>query len=98
MVVRPDRARLDLSRSGGITRLFMRLTQRDGDMIFHVSKKEQKKKSGMTHELERVARISFHKGEEARSVESSTDTDRAETVFVWEEEKNGLAVINDSIV
>ena len=52
----------------------------------------------MTHELERVARISFHKGEEARSVESSTDTDRAETVFVWEEEKNGLAVINDSIV
>lgn len=65
---------------------------------FSCSKKEQKKKSGMTHEFERVARISFHKGEEARSVESSTDTDRAETVFVWEEEKNGLAVINDSIV
>lgn len=64
-------------------------------MIFHVRKKN---KRGMTHELERVARISFHKGEEARSVESSTDTDRAETVFVWEEEKNGLAVINDSIV
>lgn len=62
-------------------------------MIFRVKKKRDdaqvlfKRVSRFTKETKKLG-----------SVESSTDSDRRETVFVWEEEKNGLAVINDSIV